>query len=565
MNDSTAGWLTVPPFRRIGHMRTTSVLTDVRYACRNLFARPLWTLSALACLAIGTGANTASLSVINALLLRPLPFPEPARLATVVLRETNPPAYRPFSLAEFREIESRATSFSALSARTFLPVSVATDGPARMVQSELVTEGYFAMLGVAPQIGTFIDAASDPPQAVLSERLWKLRFGSDPAVIGREIRINGRTAIVSGVAPAGFIGATQLVRADLWLPVSLQESLDPSPNRSTSPMFGVMGRLAPGVSHTQARLQLDSLVAGIRNPPLTTQVDQADGLGFGAALRPVVVAGSALLFGLIGLVMAVAIANVGALMLARVPGRRPEIGVRLALGASRSRIAQLVMTESLVLGVIGSALGVVVTVVLTYAASTLSAELPEHLSYAFDIRPDWRVMIYATVTAIVVSTAFGLAPARQAARTDLIEVLKQSGTSRRKPTSTRSLGMLVVGQMAVSAMLLVGSLMLARTYVDVRNTDSGMDMNHGLALSLDLDQANYSPETGRLFYQNLQDRVSSLPGVEHASLTREVPLTARRRRQRACWRCKRRDEGCNTGPLRDAPDSTASRPRLFAG
>jgi len=506
-------------------MRTTSVLADIRYACRNLLARPLWTLSALACLAIGTGANTASLSVINAILLRPLPFPEPARIATVVLRETNPPRFRPFSLAEYREIAPRATLFSALSARTFLPVSVAADGPARMVQSELVSENYFAMLGVSPLIGRFFEPGSDPPQTVLSERLWKQRFGGDPSVLGRRIRINGRTAIVSGVTPAGFIGATQLTGADLWIPESLQESLNPSPTATTAPMFGVLGRLAPGVSHTQAQLQLDSLVAGLKNPPMTTNVAEADGLGFGAALRPIVLAGSAVLFGLIGLIMAVAVANVAGLMLARVPGRRPEIGVRLALGATRARIARLVITESLVLGIAGSLLGVVVATALIYASSLVSAELPEHLSYAFDIRPDWRVMMYAACTAIVVSVLFGLVPARQAARTDLIEVMKQAGTSRRNPASTRALDILVVGQLAISAMLLVGCAMLARTYLDVRNTDSGMDMSHGLAMSLDLNQGNYSRQKGLLFYQNLLDRASSLPGVEQASLSREVPLT----------------------------------------
>jgi hypothetical protein len=243
--------------RRINHMFKT-IFGDVRYACRGLLAHPAWTLGALACLAIGMGANTASLSVINALLLRPLPFPEPDRIAIALLREPNPPRLRPFSLDEYRAIAPRASLFSDLSARTFLPVSVAAGDPARMVQSELVSANYFAMLRVSPLIGRFFDPSTDIPQAVVSEQLWRLRFGGDLSILGRRIRINGREAVITGVAPAGFIGATQLIRADMWLPISLFTELNPSPNASAGPFFGVLGRLAPGATREQARLQLDS-------------------------------------------------------------------------------------------------------------------------------------------------------------------------------------------------------------------------------------------------------------------------------------------------------------------
>jgi predicted permease len=470
------------------------------------------------------GANTASLSVINALLLRPLPFPEPDRIAIALLREPNPPRLRPFSLDEYRAVAPRATLFSELSARTFLPVSVAAGDPARMVQSELVSANYFAMLRVSPLLGRFFDSTADIPQAVVSEQLWRLRFGRDPSILGRRIRINGREAVIVGVAPTGFIGATQLIRADMWLPVSLFTGLNSSPNASTIPSFGVLGRLAPGVTHHQAKLQLDSLAAGLDRPGLTTQVDTPDALGFGAAIRPLVLGGSALLFGLIGLVVAVAVANVAGLMMARAPGRRPEIGIKLALGATPFRIARQILTESLVLGVAGSALGTIFTFALIYLVPLSTFELPDYLAYNVNLHPDWRVLICAALAAIVVSVLFGLVPARQAARTDFIEALKHSGTSRRSPASTRALGALVVGQMAVSTMLLVGCTLLVQTYLDVRSTDSGMDMTNGLTASLDLSQTKFSAEESRRFYQNLLDRVSSLPGVEIASLSREVPL-----------------------------------------
>ncbi len=236
------------------------------------------------------------------------------------------------------------------------------------------------MLRVSPLIGSVLDPGSAVPQAVLSEQRWRSRFGRDASILGRRIRVSGQEAVVSGIAPAGFAGATQLIRADMWLPVSLYTRVNPSPKANTTPMFGVLGRLAPGVTQEQARLQLDSLVAG--------------------------------------------------LMLARGPGRSHEIGIRLALGAAPGRIARQIMTESLVLGLAGSALGAVLAYTLTYAAPPLGAELPEHLAYAVDIHPDWRVFTYAGITAVVVSILFGLAPARQAARTDFMEALKQSGASR---------------------------------------------------------------------------------------------------------------------------------------
>ena len=501
-----------------------TLFADLRYACRGLLARPAWTLAALTCLSVGTGANTASLTVINEVLLRPLPFTDADRIATVVLREPSPPRLRPFSLDEYLAVAPNATLFSELAARTFLPVSVAAGDPPRMVQSELVSENYFAMLRVAPLIGRFVDAVSDVPQAVISEQLWRLRFNRDASVLGRRIRINGREAVITGVAPAGFIGATQLIRADLWLSISWFDALNASRDATAVPLFGVLGRLAPGVTREQARSQLDALAAGLDRVGLTTQVEAPDALGFGAAVRPLVLGGSALLFCLMGLVVAVAVANVAGLMLARGPARRPEIGIKLALGATPFSIARQIMIECLVLGMLGSALGVALSVVLLYLVPSVSAELPEHLRYAIDPTLDWRVLALAALTAIVVAVSIGLAPARQAASTTFAAALKLAGTNRSSRGTTRALDALVVAQMAVSTMLLVGCTLLAQTYLGARDTDSGMEMSNGLAASLDLGQTQLSPEQGMQFYESLLARVSSLPGVESASLSREVPL-----------------------------------------
>jgi len=500
------------------------LFADLRYACRGLLARPAWTLAALTCLGIGTGANTASLTVINEVLLRPLPFADADRIATVVLREPSPPRPRPFSLDEYLAVAPNATLFSELSARTFLPVSVAAGDPPRMVQSELVSDNYFAMLRVAPLLGRFFDPDSDVPQAVVSEQLWRLRFNRDASILGQRIRINGREAVVTGVAPAGFIGATQLIRADLWLSISWFTELNRSRDATTAPLFGVLGRLAPGVTREQARSQLDSLAAGLDRVGLTTQVEAPDALGFGALVRPLLLGGSALLFCLMGLVVAVAVANVAGLMLARGPARRPEIGIRLALGATPFSIARQIMIECLVLGVLGSALGVALSLVLLHLAPSMSAQLPEHLRYAIEPTLDWRVLALAAIAAIVVAVSIGLAPARQAASTTFAAALKLVGTNRTRRGTARALDALVVAQMAVSTALLVGCTLLAQAYLGARDTDSGMEMSNGLAASLDLGQTQLSAEQGMRFYERLLARVVSLPGVESASLSREVPL-----------------------------------------
>jgi putative ABC transport system permease protein len=506
-------------------MFDNTLFADLRYAYRGLVARPAWTLAALICLAVGTGANTVSFTVINELLLKPLPFAQPDRIAVVTLREPSPPLLRPFSLDEYAAVAQGATLFSELSARTFQSVSVAADDAPRMAQSEVVSANYFAMLRVSPLMGHFFDAASDVPQAVVSEQLWRRRFSGEASIIGRRIRLNGHEAIVTGVAPAGFFGATQLIRADLWLSTAWFAELNPSPNATAVPWFGVLGRLAPGVTREQAQVQLNSLAAHLDRAGLTAQVDAPDALGFGGALRPVVVGGSVLLFGLMGLVVAVAIGNVAGLLLVRAPARRPEIAVRVALGATPFSIVRQIMTECLVLGIVGSALGVALSFLLIQLVPSLSSELPEHLAYALDPRLDGRVLGLAVITAVLVSIAIGFVPARHAARTTSAHTLKHAGTNRTSRATNRGLNTLVVVQMAVSTMLLVGCTLLARAYIGARSADSGMDMNNGLAAMLDFSQTTLSPEEGARFYESLLMRVSSLPSVENATLSREVPLS----------------------------------------
>jgi hypothetical protein len=295
---------------------------DVRAALRVLAARPGWTAAVVLCLAIATAANTAVFTLVNGLLLRPLPFDNPDELVMVALQEPAASSPRPFALQEYRDLSARSDTTAMLLARTLFPLSLAADDGARMAQAELVSGNYFETLRVRPFRGRFFDATADrdgtSPLAVLSHRLWQLRFGASDAVIGQSARVNGRPVIITGVTPPGFVGAMQLVAADLWLPAAVHADLAGSADATTTPVFGVMGRLAPGVSAEGAGVQLTSLVqtSGLTAPPAVI-VRPATGFGVPVALAGSVLTLSRVVYLMMALLMAVACANVAALVLAR--------------------------------------------------------------------------------------------------------------------------------------------------------------------------------------------------------------------------------------------------------
>jgi putative ABC transport system permease protein len=539
-----------------------AIRRDLRFSIRMLAARPGWSLAAMACLAIATGANTAAFTLVNGLLLRPLPFPEPERLAMVALRDAKQSTTRPFSLREYRLLAEQSTSTGELLARTFFPLSLSADDAARMAQAEVVSGNYFQTLRVAPFLGRFFSAAADreggAPEVVVSHRLWRLRFGGNPSVIGQTVRLNGQPMPIVGVTPPDFVGAMQLVAADLWVPASVYNTLaaptaptapsassassgssaatdksDPNaPAPDTVPMFGVMARLRPGITLDEAGAQFTARAATVLRkastaPPAVIAIE-ATGFGVPVSVEGAVVTLSVVIYGVMLLLMAVACANVAALMLAGGAGRTREMAVRLSLGATRWQIARQLLTESLVLALLGCAAGSVVAVWLTQALVARLSTPFEFVRYAIDVRADLSVFLYAALAAAVATALCGIAPVRYAARVDILDVLKQSAAKGRSREALRTLNAIVVLQFAVSTMLLAGAGLLVRSYVNAEMASPQFESNGLVAASLDLDQIRVDREAGLRLYDTVAQRLSALPGVTHVSLTRQAPFAVGR-------------------------------------
>ena len=506
---------------------------ELRPAFRSFAAQRGWTLAAVLCLAIGTGSSTAAFTIVNGLLLRPLPFPDPERLVMIAIQEPNRPQTRPFALTEIHDIAPALEPLATIAGRTFSPLALAGDGESRMVEAEFVSANYFDVLRVAPAVGRFFRSEADrvggPLEAVISYGLWQRRFNGDPAVVGRALRANSHSITIGGVAPAGFVGATSIVAADLWLPAAFGGAV--AGIDQETPQYGVIGRLTSATSRTQLRTQLDTVLASRARdgePRAAAVVVDATGFGVPPVARRMLAGASALLFFVIALISAVAIANVASLMLARAADRRREIGVRLALGAGWTDIVRQMLAESVLLAVVGCGAGVALAGWLTRALTAMvpSAGQPAYVAFAIDLSPDLRVSAYAAAMALVVAVLFGLVPARLASRVDVIDALRASPGSGRRPGAARALNAIVVGQIAVSTTLLVMAGLLVRTYVNTLGVDPGIETHDRLLVSLDVDQLGIDESAGRRLYEEIQRRVSALPGVEAVSLTRERPVTA---------------------------------------
>ncbi len=529
---------------RKSQIQNRKSMNDLKFAFRQLLKNPGFTAVAVLTLALGIGANTALFSVMDQLLVRPLPVTKPDRLTILGNQygDGEPDLY--FNYPLFRDFQQRNTAFSQLTAIGSMSVGLGTGGVAERQQAALVSGNYFSMLGVQAALGrTFAKnegrEIDDASVAVISHSLWQTRFGADPAVIGRKVTLNGQPFEIIGVAPREFTGVVRGTMPDLYVPITTFGQLNPDRPGGEHPLrtryftwHRAMGRLKDGISLKQADEQLDELAGAIvaENPANAstnvTLIPAAEGFTHNAdSAQDVSKARTPLnlLLAIAGLVLLIACANLANLLLARGTARSREFAVRLALGASRGRVIRNLLTESLTLSLAGGACGVLLAIWIT---KELQHYWPPVSSFHLSATPDARLLFFASVVSVSTGVLFGLVPAWRASRAQLVPELKavtgETSPGERKFSLRNSL---VVTQVALSLMVLVCAGLCIRSLAKLRQVNPGFEPSKVVTMSFDLDLNNYSEARSSQFFSGLLERVRALPGIEAASLAAVAPLT----------------------------------------
>ena len=502
-----------------------SLLSDVRYAARNLFRRPGFTIIAVITLALGIGANTAIFSAINALLLKPLPFPELDRVVAVWDKLPSRGLQRnEVTVANYLDWQSQTQSFEQLALYRWWSANLTGIDPPERIQGFLVTANFLDTTGMKPIMGrNFLPEENQPGKgavAVITHSLWQRRFGGDPNILNKTITINSITRTVVGVMPERFNFPKG---AEVYAPLPMTPEVMKSRGDHS---YYVLGRLKPGASIPGAQAELDNITARLEQQfPETNK-------GWGATIFPIVAdtvrtydTALWIMMGAVGFVLLIACANVANLMLARASGRKKEIALRTALGASRWRIVRQLLTESLIVALIGGALGVLIGF---WGIDALRAANPAEASR---FAPGWYqlginapVLLFTLGLSVVSGIVFGLVPALQASRTNLNDSLKEGGRQT-SASSHRLRSSLVVFEFALSLVLLVGAGLLTRSFLALVKTDPGFNPDHVLTMNLMLPAAKYKDQPARAaFYNDLVQRVKTQPGVESAAVVNYLPL-----------------------------------------
>ena len=499
-----------------------SIINDIRYGSRSLLKHPGFTTVAVLTLALGIGANSAIFSLVNAVLLRALPFGEPNQLvmiwedASFAGFPRNTPA--PANYADWKAQNRVFAEMAAFEDQAF---NLIGDGEPERIQAQAVTADLFPMLGVKPELGRWFQPADDSPGAnkvvMLNHGLWQQRYGGERNIIGRELLLNGEKFTVIGVMPAGFQFMNSNVR--LWVPIALtpQELA----NRGTH-YLNVLARMKPDVTVDEANADIKTIQQRIAHDHpneagrLTAYVIPLRQEFTGDVRKPLLV-----LLGAVGFVLLIACANIANLLLSRAASRRKEIGVRTALGASRARIVRQLLIESLMLSTLGAGCGLLLA---TWSFAFLQKLVPPALA-STKLSLNLPVLGFTLLTSFVTAVVFGLAPAFQALRIDLNETLKASGGRAATSAGNRLRGGLVVAEVALALMLLVGAGLFIQTFLKSREQYSGLRPESVLTMRTVLPRGKYKEMQQRAaFYDQVLERVKSLPSVTAAGYTTSIPL-----------------------------------------
>jgi predicted permease len=506
------------------------MLADLHYALRGFRRSPAFTLVAILSLALGIGANTAIFSLVNAVMLRRMALPNVDRLFAFSFNAPSVFAIYPLERRVYREIRDRNHVFDNFGGVTFPSVTITGGGAAERLNGLLVTGNFFETLGVHAVVGRVLtpddDRAPDSPAVcVLGYGLWQRRFGLDPSIVGREIRVNDRQFLILGVTPPDFLGLYQDSRLDIMFP--LQAAGMSAYNNFPLVTFGV---LKPRVTTAQAQASLDALYRQVAEVPrFRNQADvhvflkpamQAFTRLRGRYERPLLI-----LMAVVALLLLIACANIANLLMARAAGRTREIAVRLALGASRRRLIQQLVLESGLLTAAGAVLGIAIAYWSDRALIAIaSPQVSAFLTAVIDIDPDWRVLSFTLGVAALVTFIAGVAPAVQSTRPDLAPALK-GDVGPRAPARLSFTNGLVVIQIALSLVLLIGAGLFLRSLRNLRSVDPGLDPRNLIVLNIDSGSAGYSIQASHDLFDRLVDRTRALPGVVAASPAFISPLS----------------------------------------
>lgn len=514
--------------RGIGFVEILS--RDLRYAIRMLRRTPLFTAVAILTLALGIGANTTVFTFVENIVLRSFPAREPQQLVSIEWDDGINISYPNY--VDFRD---RNTVFSSLLACRINPVNMSIQARDNFrVWGYEASGNYFETLGISPELGRFFTPADDSkpganPVLVISDRYWRSHFAADPRVIGSAVKINGYSFTVIGIAPPGFLGTELIMAADYWAPMTMERQIEPGNDwfqSRGSQQVWTMGRLKPGVSRAQAMADLDRIAHDLAraypndiNPKARFDLSRP-GL-VGKYLRGPITSFGIAFMTIAATALLLACVNLAGMLLARASDRHCEIGIRLAVGASRLQLLRQLMTESLLLAVSGGLLGLVIAFGACKLFGTWHPGFDIPINTA--LHPDSAVLCYTVAAAFATMLLFGFVPALQAVRVDLISSLKdETPVSRRRRLSIRDV--LVAGQIALSVVLVISSVLVVRSLQRALTLNIGFNPNNAVSVSFDLKLQGYDDARSRRFIADLLQRASALPGLQSSAIINNLPL-----------------------------------------
>jgi len=521
------------------------VLQDVKFTWRSLRARPAFAFTAILTLSLGIGINSGVFTLVNAVLLRPLPVYQPERLVELYTRRDDRIG-GVTSYLDLKDIQHANTAFTGMAGHSLLFANLNWQGRSELIIGEFATSNYMDVLGIRPQLGRFFTAEEELQEGaslvtVIGHRFWQNRFNGDNGALGQTVQLNGKRYTIVGVMAKSFEGTFPGLTPDLWIPIMMAESLDPFGQNDNTPSPGktrlerrgsrwlwVTARLNDGVTLSQAQSQMDAAMSKLvadypqSNKDLRIALRRTNDVRLNPDLDGALTAASAFLLVAVGIVLLVACTNVAGMFMARSSARRREIAVRVALGTSRWRLMRQLLIESISIATAGGVGGLLLAFAGTRLLTTM--QLPIPISVHLNLDPDWRVFLFTFGVSVLTGVFFGLAPAIQATRHDVVGDLKAGDSDARGSRMIFRNG-LVVAQLALSLVLLIGASLLTRSLASATRIDLGFDADQLALVQFNLGMYGYDNTRGEKFFQDIQQRFRGVAGVDSVTMADRTPLS----------------------------------------